>query len=58
LEQGAGISGVSGESTVMECVARENGFLSATANATHLVVESRRSSDGTPMDALVLVKPR
>jgi hypothetical protein len=35
----------------------ENGYLAGVANATHLVLSSRRSTDATLIDELVLVKP-
>ena len=54
---GAGISGVSGGSTVITHTALENGYVSGFANATHLVLTSRRSSDGGELDKLVLFKP-
>ena len=54
--QGAGIAGVSGDSPLVESVCLEHGYLSCTANASHLVVESRRSSDGSLMDAVTLIK--
>lgn len=54
---GAGISGVSGaRSPVIERVALEHGYLSGVANASHLVITSRRSTDATVLDELVLVK--
>ena len=39
-------------------ISLEHGYLSCTANATHLLISSRRSDDGTSMDEVVLVKPQ
>jgi hypothetical protein len=54
---GAGISGVSNTSPLMERIVLEHGYLRGMANATHLVVTSRRSTDGGVQDELVLFKP-
>ena len=54
---GAGISGVSNTSPLMERIVLEHGYLRGVANATHLVVTSRRSTDGGVQDELVLFKP-
>jgi hypothetical protein len=58
VRQGAGISGVSGvPSAVSAFIGLEHGYLVGVANATHLVLSSRRSTDATIIDELVLVKP-
>jgi hypothetical protein len=54
---GAGISGVSSTSLLMERIVLEHGYLRGVANATHLVVTSRRSTGGGVQDELVLFKP-
>ena len=54
---GAGLSGVSNTSAIVERIVLEHGYLRGVANATHLVVTSRRSTDGGLLDELVLFKP-
>ena len=54
---GAGLSGVSNASSIMERVVLEHGYLRGVANATHLAITSRRSTDGSVIDELVLFKP-
>ena len=54
---GAGLSGVSNTSNITERVVLEHGYLRGEANATHLVITSRRSTDGGVIDELVLFKP-
>ena len=55
---GAGLSGVSNVSIIMERIVLEHGYLRGVANATHLVITSRRSTDGGLLDELVLFKPQ
>ena len=55
---GAGLSGVSAyASSIMERIVLEHGYLCGVANATHLVITSRRSTDGSMLDELTLFKP-
>ena len=55
---GAGLSGVSANaSNIIERIVLEHGYLRGVANATHLVITSRRSTDGGVLDELVLFKP-
>ena len=56
---GAGLSGTSGRrSALFAAIVSEHGYVRATANQTHLVVQARRSADGSLLDQLVLIKPR